>query len=103
MNPNSPGGDRSAPDAFKPPEYAVKFICTTDEWRQFRGYVFERGKTTTIRDKGTIEALNKHPDFRRIADAMNGDHVRDEERPILTLPKRRSRPPKSEANSRGVL
>lgn len=96
MNPNGPGGPRRDPDPFKPPEYAVRFICTTDEWRQFRGYVFERGKTTTIRDRGTIEALERHPDFRRIAEPVNGDSVRDESRATLSLPKRRGRTPKIE-------
>ena len=96
MNPNSPGGPRHDPDPFKPPEYAVRFICTTDDWRQFRGYVFERGKTTTVRDLGTIEALDRHPDFRRHVDRVNGKTVRDEERPVLTLPKRRGRPRKND-------
>ena len=94
MNPNAPGGNRGAPDPFKPPEYAVRFICTTDAWRQFRGYVFERGKTTTIRDIGTIEALDRHPDFRRHVEPVNGDEAHDVSRATLTLPKRRGRQPR---------
>ena len=70
----------------------MKFRCKTEQYRQFRGYVFAWGKPTTVSDRGSIEALIGHPDFEMVEDAPVNGHCR----PILTLPKRRGRPPKSE-------
>lgn len=52
----------------------MKFRCTTDKWREFRGYVFAYGKPTEIRDRGTIEALNGHPDFEFVEDDFANGH-----------------------------
>lgn len=70
----------------------MKFRCKTDQYRQFRGYVFAWGKPTNVIDRASIDALTGHPDFEHVEDAPANGH----ERPILTLPKRRGRPPKSE-------
>lgn len=71
----------------------MKFKLKTDGYREFRGYVFAYGKPTEVRDRGTVEALTGHPDFDQVPDEpVNGAH-----RETLGLPKRRGRPPKSEA------
>lgn len=62
------------------------------EYREFRGYVFWRGKPVTITDQGTVEALEKEPHFRRIEDEEvqrqdakedAAEEVLIQERPIL--------------------
>ena len=71
----------------------MKFRCKTDQWRQYRGYVFEYGKPTEVTDRGGIEALTGHPDFEYVPDEpINGTSSH-----TLTLPKKRGRPPKNEA------
>jgi hypothetical protein len=71
----------------------MKFRCTTDQWRQFRGHVFEYGRPTEVADRGSIEALLMHPDFERVED----EPINGVSRETLSLPKRRGRPAKSEA------
>ena len=71
----------------------MKFKLKTDGYREFRGYVFSWGKPTEVSDRGSIEALTGHPDFDLVEDVV----VNRRDRPILTLPKRRGRPPKEVA------
>ena len=71
----------------------MKFRCKTDKWRQYRGYVFEQGKTTEVTDRGSIEAISMHPDFERVPD----EPINGVPHGTLSLPKRRGRPPKDEA------
>ena len=72
----------------------MKFTCKTDKWRQFRGYVFEFGKPTTVTDRATIEILQKHRDFEVFNDVIVDIDV---PRETLTLPKKRGRPARSES------
>lgn len=42
-----------------------KFVYTKGPYREFMGYVFANGLPAHIRDRATLEAISKHPDFRR--------------------------------------
>lgn len=44
----------------------MKFVCTTEPYRHYRGILFSHYKPTEVNDKGTIEALMKHPDFQAV-------------------------------------
>lgn len=43
----------------------MKFICKTEPYRHFRGYLFFKGRPTNVTDKATIQALENHPDFQK--------------------------------------
>ena len=44
----------------------MKFICITEPYRHFRGWLFAYGKPTDVTDRATIAALERHPDFMRV-------------------------------------
>lgn len=46
----------------------MKFICITEPYRHFRGWLFAFKRPTEVTDKATIQALLKHPDFMRVDD-----------------------------------
>jgi hypothetical protein len=55
----------------------VTFTCT-DQYRQFRGYVFAHGNPVTVTDRATIEACLKDPSFKKVEtvgriESLNGD------------------------------
>jgi hypothetical protein len=78
----------------------MKFRCKTDQWRQYRGYVFTFGRPTEVTDRGSIEAISMHPDFERVQEPVEVPRTLEDAiapRETLTLPKRRGRPPKNEA------
>lgn len=65
----------------------MKFKLKTNDYREYRGYVFAWGKPTEIRDRGTIEALTGHPDFDEVKDIPgNGSASK-----TIKLPKRSSK------------
>lgn len=71
----------------------MKFRCKTDQWRQYRGYVFMYGRPTEVTDRASIEAISKHADFEQVMELpINGVS-----RETLSLPKKRGRPSKSES------
>ena len=46
----------------------MKFICVTEPYRHFRGLLFQGGRATDVRDQATINALENHPDFKKVTD-----------------------------------
>lgn len=40
----------------------------TGKYREFRGHVFANGNPVTILDKGTLEAIQREPDFVKVED-----------------------------------
>lgn len=75
----------------------MKFRLKTNDYREYRGYVFAWGKPTEIKDRGTIEALTGHPDFEEVRDEpANGHDTADKVVGTLKLPKR-GRPKRDEA------
>lgn len=44
----------------------MKFIYTAGPYTQFMGRTFAFKRATEIEDRATIEALEKHPDFKRV-------------------------------------
>ena len=46
----------------------MKFRCVTESYRHFRGLLFQNGRATEVTDQATIEALEKHPDFKKVDD-----------------------------------
>lgn len=62
-----------------------QFVYTKGPYREFMGYVFANGMPALIRDRATLEALSKHPDFRRIDEEAQGKETAKEVlRPVLT-------------------
>jgi len=66
----------------------MKFKLKTNDYREYRGYVFAWGKATEIRDRGTIEALTGHPDFEEVRDELANGHDVAAVSNTLKLPKR---------------
>jgi len=65
----------------------MKFIYTAGAYTQFMGRTFAFKKATQIDDKATIEALLKHPDFKRVdPDPVEVAPVPVQPRKTLTLP-----------------
>lgn len=38
------------------------------EYAEYRGYVFAHRKPVNVTDRGTIEALSRNPNFRKVED-----------------------------------
>lgn len=55
----------------------MRFVCTTSNYRSFRGYVFAYGKPTTVRDRATLEAIRKDPSFSEVKE----EHINPDECP----------------------
>lgn len=51
----------------------MKYVYTEGPYKEFRGYQFVNGKPVTILDNGTVEALSKRSDFRRVDDEERKD------------------------------
>ena len=45
----------------------MKFIFD-GSYAQFRGYVFANRKPVNVTDRGTLEALKRNPQFRKVED-----------------------------------
>jgi hypothetical protein len=45
----------------------MKFVFD-GEYCQFRGWVFAHRKPVNVTDRGTIEALKRNPNFRKVED-----------------------------------
>jgi hypothetical protein len=45
----------------------MKYVYSGN-YTTYLGRVFAYGKPTTVNDKATIQALDKHPDFRKVED-----------------------------------
>jgi hypothetical protein len=63
----------------------MRYVYTAGPYTEFRGYVFVNGKPTTIRDKGTLEALAKRTDF-----SLYVEPVAEPRRKILTVAKKKA-------------
>ena len=48
----------------------MKYVYTGGQYTEFRGYVFAFGKPTTIRDRGTLEAIAKRQDFKQYVEPV---------------------------------
>jgi hypothetical protein len=44
----------------------MRFIYTAGPYTQFMGRTFAFKRATEVTDRATIEALEKHPDFKRV-------------------------------------
>ena len=75
----------------------MKFKLKTNDYREYRGYVFWAGKAVTILDNGTIDALTGHPDFEEVRDEPANGHDMAAVSTTLKLPRRPGRPKRDEA------
>lgn len=69
----------------------MKFKLKTNDYREYRGYVFMFGKPVEIHDNGTIEALTGHPDFEEVRDEPANGHDVAVVSNTLKLPKRKQK------------
>ena len=64
----------------------AQFVYTAGPYAEFRGYVFANGNPAHIRDKATLDALLKRPDFKRIEheEVKRQETAEEVLRPMLT-------------------
>ena len=62
----------------------MRYVYIGGEYTQFRGYVFVRGKPTTILDKGTLVALAQRPDFKEVKDEPQEEVRAPAQAPVLS-------------------
>lgn len=62
----------------------MKFVCNTQPYRQYWGYVFYKGKPVEVVDRATIERCSRDSDFEPYEE--NDDAMRQEEGQAATTP-----------------
>lgn len=54
-----------------------QFIYTGGKYREFRGYVFCNGNPVTVSDRGTLEAIAREPDFKKVDSIQEQNQVKE--------------------------
>ena len=58
----------------------MKYIYTLGPWKEFYGYVFYDGKPTDVKDRATLEKIQKNADFQLYEETHN-EEVEEEASP----------------------